>query len=140
MLKCKNEHEEKKVKFLGNIYANVAFMPEITIAGAYWLLQKGEELTYRQMCMLTIIEQKGKDHKWKRGVSYGPKDGDPAFELEYTGLADMLYIETDPSSGEHNIQGLKRAGRQCYKAMGLSEIPEGDLRQLSQRFTWAFKD
>ena len=44
LIKCKQEHEEKKLRLIGNIYANVAFLSDISIAGANWLLQKVEEL------------------------------------------------------------------------------------------------
>lgn len=138
LLKCKNEYEEKKLRFIGNIYANVAIMPEVPAVAANWLIQKAESLTYRQMCIIALLEQRGQSLNY-RGVSYGSEDGDPAFELEYNQLVEMLYIETDPTTGEHNIKGLKRAAKLCYSVMGLEEIPEDDLRQLLQdRFNWAF--
>src|SRR5262249_52660 len=40
LLKCKQEHEEKKLKLISNIYVNTAFIPDISVSGANWLLQK----------------------------------------------------------------------------------------------------
>jgi hypothetical protein len=58
LLKAKNEHEEKKVRILGNIFANIAFSPEFSIGEANHLLQVAEGLTYRQMCILSLVHKK----------------------------------------------------------------------------------
>jgi hypothetical protein len=142
LFKCRNEFEEKKLKFIGNIYANTAFMPEVTIAGANWLLQKSSELTYRQLCMIAIIEQKK-----NKGVSWGPHDGDPAFQMEYKHIDDMLERDHSPDSvrsynetGEGLwVIGLSRVGKFCYEVMGLKEIPADDLEQLKLHFPRAFE-
>ena len=89
-------------------------------------------------------------HKRKgvKGASWGPNDGDPAFEMEYKALESMfvrdssreamrLYQETGEG---RSIIGLSRTGEICYKVMGLEKIPEDDLRQLAPRFPRAFKD
>jgi len=137
LFKCKNEHEEKKLRLLANIYANVAFMPEVSSAGANWLLQKGEELTFRQMCIISLVKRKG-----VRGASWGPRDGDPAFEMEYKALESMFVRDSSPEAMRHyretgegrSIIGLSRTGEFCYRVMGLEEIPEDDVRQLAPRF------
>lgn len=143
LFKCKNEHEEKKMRFLGNIYANVAFMPDVSPAGANWLLQKAQELTYRQMCMISLIKRKG-----VKGASWGSSDGDPAFEVEYKAIESMLMRDSSPEAirlyeetGEgQTIVSLSRIGEFCYTVMGLEEIPGDDLRQLAPRFPRAFED
>lgn len=145
LLTAQREHEEKKLKYIGNIFANVAFMPEVSAAQANWLLQRARELTYRQLCILALTQRK--DHK---NPSYGPKDGDPAFEMEHQQLMDMLsYDESleDYSRGHitdigglSRITGLNRIGMLCYTVMGLDEIPEDDLRRLlAPRFRRAFE-
>jgi len=146
LFKCKNEHEEKKLKLVSNIYANVAFRPDVSASGANWLLRKAEELTYRQLCILAIVEQK--DVPYTRGPSWGPLDDDPAFEMEYKGLSDMLVrteSSDDAARGHYNflgeatpVIGLSRIGKFCYEVMGLSEIPEDDLRELALHFPRAF--
>ncbi len=141
LLKCKSEHEEKKVKLIGNIYANIVFMPEVSAFGANWLLQTVESLTYRQLCIIALVGRKD-NHPFSRGASWGPRDGDPAFQMEYEHLgASMFAFDRDriPDVGETYVDGLSRAGQFCYTAMSLDEIPEDDLRQLSSRFQWAFE-
>jgi hypothetical protein len=142
LFKCKNEHEEKKLRLIGNIYANVAFMPSVNVAGANWLLQKCQELTYRQLCIVALIEEA----KYK-GVSWGPNDGDPAFQMEYEQIDYMLARDHSPESvrsynetGEGLwVIGLSRVGKFCHEVMGLEEIPEEDLRKLKRHFPRAFE-
>lgn len=58
LLKAKNEHEEKKASILGNIFANTAFFPGFSVGEANHLLQIAENLTYRKMCILSLIKRK----------------------------------------------------------------------------------
>jgi hypothetical protein len=142
LLKCKNEHEEKKTRLLGNIYANIAFMPDVSVEAANWLLQKTQDLTYRQLCILAVVERAK-----NKGVSWGSNDGDPAFEMEYKQLEEMFArdssrdaIQLQRETGERRrIIGLSRVGRLCHQVMGLDEIPEDDLRKLSTHFPRAFE-
>lgn len=144
LLTAQREYEERKLKYIGNIFANVAFMPDVSAAQANWVLQKARELTHRQLCILTLTQQK--DHK---NPSYGPRDGDPAFEIEHRQLMDMFsYDETIEAhyrghvndTGElSRITGLNRIGMLCYTVMGLNEIPEDDLQRLAPRFPRAFE-
>ena len=55
LLKSKNEHEERKVKFLGNVLANIAFQDGLTIGEANHVLKTVESLTYRQMISLSLF-------------------------------------------------------------------------------------
>jgi hypothetical protein len=142
LIKCRDETEERKVRFLGNIYANVAFRSDISIAASNWLLQKADELTYRQLCILSIIKQKE-----NKGVSWGPNDGDPAFELEYKAIEDLFKrdsshyaIKLEKETGEgREILGLSRSGKFIYELMNLDEIPEDHLMELAPRFPRAFQ-
>ena len=98
--------------------------------------------------MIAIIEQY--DDPYSRGPSYGPGDGDPAFEMEYKELKDILTYDEDieayyrghyDSIGEPSpVTGLTRVGKFYYTVMGLAEIPEDDLRGLAPRFARAFKE
>jgi len=60
LLKAKNEHEEKKAKILGNIFANTAFFPGFSAGEANHLLRIAESLTYREMCILSLVHRKEK--------------------------------------------------------------------------------
>lgn len=140
--KCKSEHEERKLRLIGNIYANVAFMENVLPAGANWLLQKAEELTYRQLSIISLVKRKGVS-----GASWGPQDGDPAFEREYAAIDDMFARDTSPQAYQHErevgeprpITGLSRIGEFCFAVMGLRDIPDEHLHDLAARFPGAFE-
>lgn len=53
LLKCKNEYEIKKLRLIGNIFGNAAFM-NISPENISSILKITERLTYRQLCILAI--------------------------------------------------------------------------------------
>jgi hypothetical protein len=55
LLKCKNEYQEKKIKYLSNIFVNISFDPTISADNANQILMVAERLSYRQMCLLSLI-------------------------------------------------------------------------------------
>jgi hypothetical protein len=59
LFKAKNEVEERKLHFLGNAFANIAFRADISPATAHLILKISEGLTYRQMCLLAFIAARG---------------------------------------------------------------------------------
>lgn len=53
--KSKNAYEEKKVKFLGNFFANLAFSQGVSTGEANYYLNLIDLLSYRQLCILALI-------------------------------------------------------------------------------------
>jgi hypothetical protein len=143
LFKCRVEHEEKKIRYISNIYAYTAFHAEVSPEMANFLLQFAQEMTYRQMCVLAIIGQSE-----SRTPSWGPKDGDPAFEMEYKRLEAMWQRGFNAETRKHHqetgeavpIVGLSRIGDLCYKAMNLTEIPLDELVKLKKFFPHAFSE
>ena len=81
LLKSKNEHEEKKIRLLGNFFANLAFSPEISAPEANHLLKIAESLTYRQMCLLTVFHIKSqKMEPHLRKTDYSDPSQSPSHE------------------------------------------------------------
>lgn len=56
LLKSKNTHEEKKTRYLGNLFGNIPFYEEIDLGLANQALSLAERMTYRQMCSLWLFE------------------------------------------------------------------------------------
>lgn len=56
LLSSKNEHEEKKVKYIANIFSNSVFLP-ISLGEGNHVLRLANNLTYRQMCVLALINR-----------------------------------------------------------------------------------
>ncbi|MFH1093947.1 MAG: hypothetical protein V1739_07330 [Candidatus Omnitrophota bacterium] len=53
--KSRNSYEEKKVKFLGNFFANLAFIQNVSIGEANCYLNLIDSLSYRQICTLALL-------------------------------------------------------------------------------------
>ncbi len=49
--------EERKLPFLGNLLANVAFIPTIDSATANFALQTAEGLSWLELCLIAIVDQ-----------------------------------------------------------------------------------
>jgi len=67
LLASQQEHEEKKLKYVGNLLANIAFHPEIDRAQANLLVRLAERLSYRQLCLLFLFAPKGNPMNLKSG-------------------------------------------------------------------------
>ncbi len=55
LLAAQREHEERKLRFYGNLMANIAFHPEITRPHANQMLRQVERMSYRQLCFLALF-------------------------------------------------------------------------------------
>lgn len=56
LIKCKNEHEEKKGKYIANIFVNTAFSNSFSLEEVNHLIKITDNLTYRQLCLLSLFE------------------------------------------------------------------------------------
>ncbi len=57
VLAAQREAEEKKVRLYGNLLANLAFAQDIDRSQANFLIRLGEDLSYRQLCLLSLFAQ-----------------------------------------------------------------------------------
>ncbi|MEA2526822.1 MAG: hypothetical protein QOF73_4049 [Thermomicrobiales bacterium] len=54
LIAAQRQHEERKLRYLGNLYANLVFSPILDRGSANAVLRQAEELSYRQFCVLAI--------------------------------------------------------------------------------------
>ena len=125
LIKCKNEHEEKKMKFIGNIFANAAFT-NVSADTINRVLKIAERMTYRQICLLSLV---GQQYKLDFDTS--------TFSLRNSksGEAILVFCEVQDSDdviiGEGAIRkGLSPVGQVCFELMGLQDVPNEDLDEL----------
>lgn len=57
LLKCQREPQEKKIPYMGYLIANLAFESDTTADKAHLVIKTADELTYRQLCLLSIANQ-----------------------------------------------------------------------------------
>lgn len=58
ILSSQRQFEELKLKYLGNLYANICFDPSITKQHANQLIKTADNLTFRQFCILQLLNER----------------------------------------------------------------------------------
>jgi hypothetical protein len=58
LIKSQLQYQEKKIRILSNIFANAAFREDISVEELHHLIRIVDELTYRELCILSLITQK----------------------------------------------------------------------------------
>jgi len=155
LLKAKNEHEEKKTKILGNIFANTAFLTGFSVGESNHLLRIAENLTYRKMCILSLVkrgtEVQGIRLREKSYSDYWEKpDRRPSFETvtaiqeayemyglglifckDRTEFQGSFWSMTEWTDVSPNGLGLTPMGERYYQVMGLEDVSEEDIREVA---------
>lgn len=141
LLKSKNEHEEKKAIIYANIFAKVAFDSDISLGEANYVIQIAENLTYRQICVLSLIGKK----KQNQGINLRSNNY-CSLEEETPESIFLLGIEIHRMYALNLVSGkgiptawqliipdeltLGSMGNICYYFMGLEDIPEEDIKDV----------
>ncbi len=149
LLKSKNEHEEKKAKILGNIFANIAFTPGFSVGEANHLLQLAGSMTYRKMTILALFNKKElfpENYRLKEDSYRGFKGEilyetisvlQEIFELYNLGFA---YCSNKEKTGGEALLGwhdaapsrmrLTPLGQRYFDIMGLNDVEDKDIQPL----------
>lgn len=135
LLKSQREPEEKKIVYMGHMFASVAFDSGTSAEMAHQISKAAEQLTYRQLCILKLCANKS---------AFKLRDGDyrghdrfskELYQVLYECLdlynrgfinfgGDVAFGLTDVKPSNMTIQGL---GADLYNLMKLRTIPNGDL-------------
>lgn len=156
LLKSKNEHEEKKVRIFGNIFANISFTPGLRVGEANHILQIAENLTYRQMCLLAMFHRKEEIRDLPLSKSLNSSTSfetisilQEIYQLYNFGLVaspipnvtgsseipdasydNYLALLTGTDVNPNQIE-LTPLAKRYYAVMGLDEISSMDLRDVA---------
>ncbi|MBC5998207.1 hypothetical protein EAI30_14500 [Romboutsia ilealis] len=141
MFSAQREHEENKLKYYGNLVANIAFDKTVSREQANQLISIAQKLSYRQIKLLNLyainqqipkILLKNEDYS-KNGISGYKLISilQDTLELYHIGIVggsgsvilEMAYI--NPS--EIKVQGM---GALLYNLMELSAMPYTELEEL----------
>lgn len=141
MLVAKDAFEERKIPYLGNLIANVAFVPTIDPATANMAVRMAEDLSWLEMCLLGVIANPekypmpdrspaGSEH-WKAHTVRATIKRMPDM-----GSADLLAYKRTKTEGplglakfDTNLSGIEftSRGRLIAGLMDLGSIPDADL-------------
>lgn len=145
LLKARDAYEEKKVRLLGTLYAQVGFHPEISPAHANHLIELASRLTYRQLVVVAVVQ----DETNRAGLRAADYRGDTEaigrlgleggallteiYDLYQQGLVhgeEAAWISVaDVNPGKMRLQG---SGAVLAKLMSLETIPAADREHVIQ--------
>ncbi len=142
LLKCKNEYEEKKIKYVTRIYENVAFDTTIKPELANQVLNTAQQLSYRQLVLLALVGQNLDNKFHLRETDYRDDTLNFTSDLQFL-LQDFVTLEKqgliyrndntallDLSDVATGLMTLSLLGMDYYKLLGLSELPESEFSFL----------
>lgn len=152
LLRASDTYQERKAKYLGYLYANVAFDSTASPAEANFLLSVADRLTYRGFVLLALFDL-GWTNEIARAEHKRPADVRPG----ETANADLLGEMND--LGNYGLLGLRQkegfvatyqsvldggdftrlpltqirqtaVGERLYELLGLENIPSSDIREV----------
>ena len=150
---AQQEPEERKVPVMANLYANIAFREDVDRAMASLFVRTAEQLSYRQLCLLSVFMDRGSHHlRTSDYINAGDREQESAidlasrlggvleeaYDLFTRGLLDGvdgamgLRLDSHPSPiyicpAKMKVQGT---GSWLYALMGLATLPPNDLDEL----------
>lgn len=147
LFSAQREHEEKKLKYYGNLLANIAFDDTITKEQANQLISLSKNMSYRQIKLLKIfnINERVEGKCLLRNDAYIKSNSDidtnelasilqDILNLCYTAIIGVenpgVMLIVNPESIIPSEMRLKRIGKLLYKLMELDDIPEDELKEL----------
>ncbi|MDY0275513.1 MAG: hypothetical protein RBR42_08775 [Desulfomicrobium sp.] len=147
LLAAKNTHEEKKSRYLGYLFSNVAFDETCTEEEANYLIHVVGSLTYAQLVLLRLFSESSGEHNL-RGTSYGA-----GAEIYYATLSTLqsvhelcdlnLVIMQRPNEDRYTIVmgismicpqhlELTMSGHRLHDLLSLSVMPQEDLETVAR--------
>ena len=139
MLKSQRESEERKIPYMGRLFASVAFDSQISAQLAHQIIKTAEQLTYRQLCILKLAVKK-ESFNLRKGDYRGQESFSKelyqilyeCLDLSHRGLVNfggsVTFGPTDVNPGMMTPQGI---GADVFNLMKLHEIPNADLEPIA---------
>ncbi len=144
LLAAQTEHEERKLPFLANLYANVAFDTRVDRALANLLVRLAERLSYRQLCLLALFVNgqvfglPNRNYRQAGITTDNPFVGVILDALELHQLGFLMdgsvwlgVLDVNPSA---KVQGI---GSWLYELAGLREVEISEMANLALAFQLA---
>ncbi|MBB4119896.1 hypothetical protein GGR32_002207 [Mesonia hippocampi] len=150
LLKCKDQYQEKKIKYISKIFEKATFDTGISSETANQILSMAESFTYRKYCVISFFAQKdvlyNTNELMKEVYSWYP-NAQFSFELEILkqdifdlvnlGIIDQnnLMMVTRNEVIPENFK-LTQIGHALYDLMDLNEIPQEDLNPIFEELKY----
>ena len=139
LLKCKNEYEEKKIKYISNIYKNVAFDNAINADNANQILNSVQQFSYRQLSIISLVGQNINNKFLLRENDLREIDITLSAEIEFL-LQDFFQLNSqglicrndnttmlDISDVTPGIMNLTLIGKDYFNLLNLETMEESEF-------------
>lgn len=144
IISAQQSYEEKKIKFIGKLFANIFFNSQSDLALSNFMIKLADELSYRQFCIINIL--RNKDELNLQGWLDKNKDGNPIITrydlccetryLKDKGIVTLPFYLSNMEDNSDSIQikdlSITNIGNQFYDLLSLSEIEILDINELLQ--------
>lgn len=151
VLKVQREPEEKKIPYISKIYENTAFEQEVSADLSHKIIKSAEQLTYQQLCILSMVGRRENDEDALRDLQLNPQPDHPlelskllhdCFELVTNGYIQggltftfngrLPQYETLNPNSMH----LESIGTAIFDLMNLQGIPDDDIIPIAKLLHW----
>jgi hypothetical protein len=151
LLRAANEYEERKVPYIGALFASVAFRADIALPYANLLLRLADRLGYRQLQAIAFFAENAGSEQLARLEAERERKGGWWFangvgvELDEAGDIGLFGIEQESGAVTHpratlSSGGIESAqlsrialtplGRNLYELMELDRLPQGEKDRI----------
>jgi hypothetical protein len=124
LLAAQKEYQEKKVKFYGNLYANIAFESDIDRSHANYLVGLLDRLSFRQLCCIAGFKD-GYEFVYIQEPQNAIDLVNELNELASLGIVKMEYLPNQELPPYADYKSKSYATR-LYELFGLDEISENE--------------
>lgn len=139
ILNVQREYEERKVKFIGNLYANVCTNELVSREQANQLIKTSNILSYRQFCVLQLFNQTQLSHENTNSDGNKIDSLDLMSEihdLQQKGLISIAWRYQDIDDNSRGIPvsdiQITSLGEFYCEMLSLEELDLDDLNNISQ--------
>ena len=150
LIKCKDQYQEKKIRFISKIFEKATFDSGISSEIANQILSMAESFTYRKLCIISFFAQKDilfNTEELMKEVYSWYENAIFSFELEILkqdifdlvnlGIIDQnnLIMVTRNEVIPKDFK-LTRIGQVLYDIMDLNKIPISDLNTIFEELKY----
>jgi hypothetical protein len=142
LLAAQSEYQEKKIKFEGNLFANIVFEPSIDRASANFLLRLAQTLSYRQLCIIALFAQQEKFPLRNRDYRNWERFNNNSLLALLEEIYDLyskgiVYIDAEAMVSPFDVIPAKMMivgpVKSLYFLMSLGEVDQSDINALAEQ-------
>jgi hypothetical protein len=145
LITAQKSYEEKKIRFIGNLYANIAFDSSVDVGEANHFIKLSEQFSFRQYCFIGLFAKNSFNSVLlnKLRKNFNTNRIDAITEIAFLcdkGIFRKLHqnfpnYNPTPNSNLQRIESLSsikltQFGERYYNFMNFNEIVESDLEML----------